>query len=84
MLAMQEPQLNNINYIRPIVVYKMQFHVGFYRTPQWVMHCGVRYRKASSRGALSHMGHDPFLNVFEELRLNSTTDITMALCTCIL
>ena len=35
------------------------------------------YRKASSRGAY---GHDPFLSVFEEHRLDSTTtDITMAL-----
>ena len=35
------------------------------------------YRKASSRGAY---GHDPFLSVFEEHRLDSTTtDITTAL-----
>ena len=37
---------------------------------------GTTYRKASSRGAY---GHDPFLSVFEEHRLDSTTDITTAL-----
>ena len=39
----------------------------------------LTYRKASSRGAY---GHDPFLSVFEEHRLDSTlTDITTALFT---
>ena len=32
----------------------------------------TKYRKASSRGAY---GHDPFLSVFEEHRLDSTTKI---------